>query len=706
MKRLACALLLAWPAAGSWAAGPSSPSPAASRPQGSDFSEAVALFKRLIARHPKDKKLWWDLIYGYADRQEYREAADWLERYTKAFPDDPKGAEELIGVYQALGDTTAAARLLREQFAKDPRDRKRAKRLAEALLNLKLYSEAEALAAERLKAAPDGADWLFFMAEAQSSSGKPREAARYFKRLLEVKGADLSLLKQYGIYAFFSSDYGAAREALSQALKLGPEDAEALYYLSETEAASGRKTASVESASRALEKARGKRTLGERELLRLEGRVGWSDDIEGRYRLLASSSTLDETVLTDWIAGLLDHGHGARVGEPLELLKKRFPADADRYVYDARSRQRDWPAAESSARDWTFRKPQDGEALKALGESAYHCGLWNETAGALGRLTADERPCYLREMAWNVDRFHSDMAGAGFRYYGLPQDLTMQADLSGRVVSGRLVWDGLARQGTYQVSSKGYYQEIADGQVRATYEGFYPYRLGLSAAGTAGYARNELSPGVYADYGGGDLPEVHASYRYHDFWNDQSLPASEGTLADDTRLWADGTYGRVYAHLEYQYNHYTLTGGPMADREQFLPQIGFIVRPGGFCGGPYAALGYQFILDDVTGQDEFFARLPLVTRSRTHCATALLSDWWKPGVLQAELSGNVCRDAGRSIPFGGLFEVSGHLRWAIRPWLDALTGYEYGHENTLTGVGVGNTVTFRLEAYGDGKLWR
>ncbi|MFH1724250.1 MAG: tetratricopeptide repeat protein [Elusimicrobiota bacterium] len=675
------------------------------------MDEAAGVYEVLIARQDSDKQLWRDVIYGFADRKRYPEAVAWLERFTKRFPDDPKGFEQLVYLHQTSGDHGKAVDVLKDYVIRHPEDEDKARALVDMLVYRERYPEAEAFLLERLKAAPKEAAWLTKLAQVYSYSGRPAEAAEYYRRSIDRSGETPELLKQLGANALFSADHRTAFQALRRAVELSPEDGEVLYYLAETEFARGHPDAGRRWARRALEKMPpGTDPLAERRRLRLEGKLGWSEGIERRYRALAEQRPEDPDVVTDWIDGLLAGGRADRAEEPLALLAERFP-ERERsrrlYAYEVAVRGGDWERAASSLEGWIEREPEDAPVRRLLGEAYYHGGRWVEAEATLEGLPCESKEeCHTAELLWQIRDRYGKLPGATFRYYNLPGDTSYRSGLVYRGYASRdLGWEADAGYGSYRVDSRGFSQGAADGEVRVRYEGRRPFRLGLSGAVSAGAPRDTVSPGVSLRYEPAGGPRLGVEYRYRRFWNDFALPVAAGSVADEARLEVEARVRkRIYLQGQYLYNHYQEGGGGQTDRHQLIPGAGVVLlEGGGHCGRPYLSTGYQLFLEEAAGDEAFFRQVPLIRKSRSHCWNVSYNQWWRPGRVHANVYGYTCVDGTRSLGPGELFGFASQVRFVPASWLRVLAGYEYGQESALGVTGQSHTVTLKLEAPWDGR---
>jgi tetratricopeptide (TPR) repeat protein len=82
--------------------------------------EALAVFDRLVAAHPDDRRTRYALAVLLLDARRTREAIDALDPLVDAKDPDPTALELSSAAYESLGDTPKAVALLREAIVRDP----------------------------------------------------------------------------------------------------------------------------------------------------------------------------------------------------------------------------------------------------------------------------------------------------------------------------------------------------------------------------------------------------------------------------------------------------------------------------------------------------------------------------------------------------------------------------------------------------------
>jgi tetratricopeptide (TPR) repeat protein len=82
--------------------------------------EAFAVFERLVAAHPGDRRARYALAVSLLDSKRTHEAIDTLQSLVEAKDPDPTALELSSTAYEAMGDTPKAAALLREAIVRDP----------------------------------------------------------------------------------------------------------------------------------------------------------------------------------------------------------------------------------------------------------------------------------------------------------------------------------------------------------------------------------------------------------------------------------------------------------------------------------------------------------------------------------------------------------------------------------------------------------
>lgn len=611
-----------------------------------DLEGAERAYAALLARRPRDRKLWMERVYAGYDRGRTERARELLEQFTRLFPEDAEGHELGAHLLESAGRREEAADLLAAYARRRPDDEKAARKLADLLGDLGRHAQAEELARRRREALPADPFWIVMLARSLQAQGRGKEAVARYEEWLKAEGEKPETLLEAGREAHFAGEQEAARRLLLRARERSPEDGEAAYFLSETEAAASRPAEARRWAKAALGSPLGRGPEGERRRLRLEGRLGWSPELDRRWRARADADPRDPAPLLEWMEGRLQNGLEAR--EPLALFNERFP---DRKAPHA------LPLAEAHLRsgDWD-------QASRLLAEAPPPAG--GAEAGFRGEL--------MRQIAERYGR----RFGPAFLYESLPGQSRLETGLGW---SGPLAraWrlDADWRHGEYRASGRPD-AGFETGRALLGWGGPEGPGAGLELGASAGGPADRLWPGASLSWRGKAF-SAEAGHRHRRSWTEYAQAAVAG--ADAQESWGGfeaRPLDRLYLGGRYQYNHYR-AGGARAWRSQLVPELGWTLSE-----EPRLAALYQFVFDEADGQEAFFERVELIRRARAHyLGLGWSGRWGKAGRLEAYVYNG--EDSGRGLDFlrGELFGASAGAGWSFgRSWEAALR-YEYGRQN-------------------------
>jgi len=190
--------------------------------------KAIEQYEKITEGDPKDTESW--LMLGRLDKiaQNSTEA---IKAYKKALELDPENEDAMTGlamVYTDLGDTKAAADLLRKVADKDPSPRSLTN-LAGVYEQLKDYSLAAETLRRALEQQPGNADLKHALAQDLLLSDQTDDALKIFKDMVDEDPKDVqSLLRISQIYRQ-KRDYANARQAAEKAKEIEPNNIEIQY---------------------------------------------------------------------------------------------------------------------------------------------------------------------------------------------------------------------------------------------------------------------------------------------------------------------------------------------------------------------------------------------------------------------------------------------------------------------------------------------
>ena len=190
--------------------------------------KAIEQYQKITAGDPKDVESW--LMLGRLEKIA-QNSTDALSAYKKALELDPNNEDAMTGlamVYTDLGDTKAAADLLRKVADKDPTPRS-LQNLAGVYEQLKDYSLAAEMYRRALQQQPGNADVKHALAQDLIRSDQIDDALKICQELVEDDPKDeQSLLWISRIYQQ-KRNFAKAREAADKAKELDPSNLEIQY---------------------------------------------------------------------------------------------------------------------------------------------------------------------------------------------------------------------------------------------------------------------------------------------------------------------------------------------------------------------------------------------------------------------------------------------------------------------------------------------
>ncbi len=190
--------------------------------------KAIEQYEKITQGDPKDLESW--LMLGRLDKiaQKSTEA---ITAYKKALELDRNSEDAMTGlamVYTDLGDTKAAAELLRKVADKNPNPRSLTN-LASIYEQLKDYSLAAEMLRRALEQQPGNSDLKHALGQDLLLSDQADDALKIFKELVEEDPKDVqSWLRISQIYRQ-KKDFAQARQTSEKAKELEPSNLEILY---------------------------------------------------------------------------------------------------------------------------------------------------------------------------------------------------------------------------------------------------------------------------------------------------------------------------------------------------------------------------------------------------------------------------------------------------------------------------------------------
>ena len=162
-----------------------------------DFKSAAPLYERAAARLANDPSVWFKAARAYFDARDLPRAESALARVAQLAPQHGQVLRLKAEILEAAGR----------------------------------WPELEALAGAWSGQAPNDALAWRALAIAQWETGRPKLAKQNFERAMRVGGANADTLATYGRLCMVALEYDAAQAALSESLRIKPNNVHALGAL-------------------------------------------------------------------------------------------------------------------------------------------------------------------------------------------------------------------------------------------------------------------------------------------------------------------------------------------------------------------------------------------------------------------------------------------------------------------------------------------
>ena len=287
--------------------------------------KAIEQYQKITAGDPKDVESW--IMLGRLDKIA-QNSTDALAAYKKALELDPANEDAMTGlamVYTDLGDSKAAADLLRKVADKDPNPRSLTN-LANVYEQLKDYSLAAEMLRRALEQQPGNGDLKHALAQDLLFSDQIEDALKVYQDLLEDDPKDEQALLRISKIYQQKRDFTKAHEAADKAKELDPTNLEIQYNDVTLLAAEGRIPEAIKTLKGILDST-AKKTYNSDER---GNRISLLDALGGLYQRVEQYSAAVETFHQ---MGELDPDTGARASaeivETYRLAKDFTKAEAE-----------------------------------------------------------------------------------------------------------------------------------------------------------------------------------------------------------------------------------------------------------------------------------------------------------------------------------------------------------------------------------------
>lgn len=581
-------------------------------------------------------------------------------------------------------------------------DRRKALYLFDLLVEDGRLADAEKFLQSRFEVGLDTGPWTLRLARLRSTQRRHAESAGVFRQLLAATPGDSGLQVQLALQEQAAGRPDESRRLLEDA-RTKTSDPSVPYHLAELAFGRGDPAGGEKWAKAALEEMPvNVKGLSERRMrLRLRARLGFDDQLNSEYGSLAERERAEPEVLFDWASALMRAGAVEEAGEPLALLRQRFPeADLEIRKTEAERLRRlgDGAARKEHLLRSLERYPEEPDFLYPRAEAALKDKDWAEAEAAALRLSGV--PSYARsaqEMLAEARGEGRTQAGPFWRWRDSAGSRVVEAGATLKGVPRR-GWRARADLSRAEVSRKSAATRVALSGVHAEAARARPWwEAGVDADLRGGGGLSAFSPGVFGSWRRSDAFSAQGRASLRRLWTDSAEASAAGVLTDDF----EGTVRarparRLALSLQSGYNRLSARAGGRAVQTLLAPEATLVLLDHPF----FAAASYRYAMVNAFGDPDFFRALPLLPRSRTHYASLSAGGRWFDGRLKAD--GYVYNghepERGRRFGSGNLLGFGSSVE-ALLGRLTLVAGYDLSLEDTA-GVG-GRSHTLRLSA-----LWR
>lgn len=581
-------------------------------------------------------------------------------------------------------------------------DRRKALYLFDLLVEDGKLAEAEKFLKARYEVGLDTAAWTVRLARLRSTQRRHAEAADIYRGLAAASPGDPGLQVQLALQEQAAGRPAEAKRLLED-VRSKTSDPSVPYHLAELAYSRGDAAEGARWAKTALEDmpVHAKGTSERRMRLRLRARLGFDDQLNSEYGSLAERERAEPEVLFDWASALMRAGAAEEAGEPLALLRQRFP-DADLEIRKAEAERLRRLGDEAARKDHLLRSleryPEEPDFLYPRAAAALKDKEWAAAEAASLRLAGV--PSYARsarEMLAEARAEGRTQAGPFWRWRDSTGSRVVE---TGAAVLGvpKRGWRARADASRAVVTRKSSGAGRMLSGIRAEAARVRPaWEAGVDADLRGGAGLTAASPGAFASWRRTDDFSAQGRAAVRRQWTDSAEASAAGVLTDEAEaVLRHRPHRRVALGLQSGYNRLSARAGGRAAQTLLAPEATLVLVDHPF----FAAASYRFALVNAFGDPAFFSALPLLHRSRVHYASLSAGARWFDGRLKAD--GYVYNghepERGRRFGQGNLAGFGSSLE-ALLGRLTLRAGYDLSLEDAA-GVG-GRSHTARLWA-----LWR
>jgi choline-sulfatase len=195
--------------------------------------ESVEVLQRAARENPKFAQPWLSLAEVHIKEKKNAEAARAYEHVLSLAPDHIEALRGLGDLALLEERTDVAAARYGRILEVDPQDAGAMTKMGVLRMRAGRAEEAIALFRQAVEREPANADTLLYLAGALSSTGRPAEAVPLFERALAAGPRSTMILNGLGLTRLALGDRRGAASALSESLRLDPQQPDVARTLAE-----------------------------------------------------------------------------------------------------------------------------------------------------------------------------------------------------------------------------------------------------------------------------------------------------------------------------------------------------------------------------------------------------------------------------------------------------------------------------------------
>ncbi len=201
--------------------------------------DEIDALKQKLQSDPKNTALWMELGKLYGWRKDLEGAVKAYEEVLRIDPAHLEAKKKLADFYSWVNEPAKSAAHIEHILEREPDNLDLMEKLANRYMRLRRREDAEAIYQKLLEKDPGNLKARQGLAEIAAYSSHHDEAARRYRDTLQYAVTEKQRIETYDKVAdsyYFAQDYGRSREYAQEALRLDPENEEALLRLKEIDA--------------------------------------------------------------------------------------------------------------------------------------------------------------------------------------------------------------------------------------------------------------------------------------------------------------------------------------------------------------------------------------------------------------------------------------------------------------------------------------